>query len=349
MSMGRAEDLFERIEAGGEVAIDELIASRKSEELFLDFKRSSDGGGGSRLSDIDRNNLAKAISGFGNSEGGVVVWGVDCSSDHTGADVAKAKVPIQDPARFVSWLEGAVSGSTVPPHQGVRSIAVDSSSGGGFAVTLVPRSNHIPHQMVGRRQYYIRAGSDFVPTPHAVLAGMFGRVPQPNVFPVFTIGSGKVVGDAIECSVGIIIRNEGPGIASDLFVNLLVVSFPWDPSSLALVPTSDNWTTTWSFGRDMSLISKPGYRLPPEALAQPLLLNLRIEPPFKHPATVRGMVGAGGTTPSRFTWHVEPQEIRIAYSEFMHSARNGTLTDEQARTFASRVLVKPISTDVKEH
>ncbi|MEK6325472.1 MAG: ATP-binding protein [Acidobacteriota bacterium] len=347
--MGRAEDLFEPIEARGEGAIDELIASRKSEELFLDFKRSSDSGAALRLSDNDRNNLAKSISGFGNSEGGVVVWGVDCSSDYDGADVAKMKVSIQDPARFVSWLEGAVSGSTVPPHQGVRSIPVVSSVGSRFAVTLVPKSNHAPHQVVGRFQYFIRAGSAFVPTPHAVLAGMFGRVPQPHVFPYFTVGPGEVVGDAIACSVGIVIRNEGPGIATDLFANVLVVSFPEAPSSFAFeFLDRDNWSAIWSFGRDLSIISKPGYRLPPQGQAGPLLLKLRLEPPFRHAAEVRGMVGAGGTIPSRFTWHVDPQQIEVEYDELMHAARSGTLSDDQVRGFGSRVLAKRVETSVDQ-
>ena len=68
--MGRAEDLFRRLSENGAETIDALIADRQSEESFLDFKRSLDNGVGRRLHDSDRWNLAKAISGFGNSEGG---------------------------------------------------------------------------------------------------------------------------------------------------------------------------------------------------------------------------------------------------------------------------------------
>ncbi len=98
--MGRAEDLADRLRADGVSAIDALIDDRASEELFLDFKRSSDEGGGTKLSTTDRKNLAKAISGFGNSEGGVIVWGVDCSARADEGDVARAKVPLQDARRF---------------------------------------------------------------------------------------------------------------------------------------------------------------------------------------------------------------------------------------------------------
>lgn len=100
----RAKHLFDRITEKGLNAIHEFIEDRKSEELFLDFKRSSDNGGGRKLSDTDRNNLSKAISGFGNSEGGVIVWGIDCSNLADGSDVANAEFPIANPTRFCSWL-----------------------------------------------------------------------------------------------------------------------------------------------------------------------------------------------------------------------------------------------------
>ena len=76
--MGRAEELFTRIRNGGAAEIQAMIDAVVVEELFLDYKRSSTPLPGARLSDDDRKNLAKAIAGFGNSEGGVIVWGVDC-------------------------------------------------------------------------------------------------------------------------------------------------------------------------------------------------------------------------------------------------------------------------------
>ena len=187
--MGRAEDLFEKLKAEGEAAIDQMIVDRESESFFLDFKRSSDAGAGRKLSDTDRRNLAKATSGFGNSEGGVIIWGVDCSeAPHEGdhADVARAKFPIADVDRFKSWLEGAVSGCTVPPHPAVEHLAVKIGEGpSGYVASLFPQSTSMPHQIIlnikEQYRYYIRAGSDFVPAPHGLLAGMFGRKPQSNL------------------------------------------------------------------------------------------------------------------------------------------------------------------------
>jgi len=176
--MGRAEELFDRISKQGVEAIDALISDRQSEELFLDFKRSADDGAGTKLHLNDRQNLAKAISGFGNSEGGIILWGIDCRNKPSIGDVAQAQVPIHNPKQFKSWLEGAISGCTVPAHKGVRHQEIELASEKGFVITQVPMSFLAPHQCLHDLRYYMRAGSDFSPVPHAVLAGMFGRRPQ---------------------------------------------------------------------------------------------------------------------------------------------------------------------------
>lgn len=331
--MSRADDLFSRIEQGGEAAILEFVAGRKSEELFLDFKRSADNGAGARLHDNDRNNLAKAISGFGNSEGGVVVWGIDCSRDADGADVARARVPIQNVRRFVSWLEGAISGCTVPPHQGIRSIPLtQSAEGEGYAITLIPKSNHAPHQVVGRMQYYIRAGSDFLPAPHAVLAGMFGRVPQPHVFHSYLVSRPGVEGEAIRSAVGIALCNDGPGVASDLFLSLMTVSHPGPNSGIRFeTPDRENWMGTWAFERGVHLICKAGYRVPPEAQVQPLILHLSFAPPFESDLELKGIAGAGGAPPYRFSLRQTAAELDRVYGLYRELHEAGQLTEERAR------------------
>ena len=144
--MERAGELFEKIKSEGKSAIKEFILTRKSEELFLDFKRSANDGDGESLNVNDRKNLQKAISGFGNSEGGIIVWGVDCSKDFDGSDVAKAEYPITNVKRFASWLNGVISGSTIPPHTGVQNHCLEiDDKDKGFVVTYIPKSENTPH------------------------------------------------------------------------------------------------------------------------------------------------------------------------------------------------------------
>jgi hypothetical protein len=95
----RATELFERFVSGGEATIDQFISEKISEELFVDYKRVTKEGASSMLEQSDRENLARAISGFGNSEGGIIIWGVDCRNDSQRGDVPTTKHPIQNVRR----------------------------------------------------------------------------------------------------------------------------------------------------------------------------------------------------------------------------------------------------------
>ena len=222
--MGRAEDLFARLEARGASYLDELISTSKSEEAFLDFKRSADHGKGPHFADGDRANLCKAISGFANSDGGVIVWGV-ATSGRAAADTASGKSPLADCARFASQIDAAVSGCTVPPVIGVRSVAMpEGDAGQGFVATLVPASERPPHQDALTAKYYIRAGSSFQPATHGILASLFALRAHPelkvNFFPRSNAGS---------LVVEVRIENVGRGVAQGAYLLL---------SHLANIPAS---------------------------------------------------------------------------------------------------------------
>lgn len=272
----RSEEIYNKILSEGELAIDAFISDREAENLFIDFKRSASNGKGKKLHQNDRSNLSKAISGFGNSEGGVIVWGVDCREGEDYADVAGAKFPLEDAQKFASWLEGAISSVTIPPHSMVLNTAVKASdSPKGFVGTYIPKSNDAPHQVIsagkGQYCYFIRAGSDFIPTPHAVLSGMFGRRPQPNVFNMFLTGYPEVIDMGavqIKSVMGLQIANGGRGIASDLFMTVKAISTP-GPNCKLTVETTDlnNWTA-WSFATiHFTAISKDHIKLPSSAAA----------------------------------------------------------------------------------
>ena len=77
------ESIVKDIKKSGYATFEDIIARRESEKYFIDFKitRSNDYSNQKTLYDSDRNNLAKALSGFGNSEGGVIIWGIDASGN----------------------------------------------------------------------------------------------------------------------------------------------------------------------------------------------------------------------------------------------------------------------------
>ena len=68
-------ELFEELVQEGEKGIDKLLLERRQESVDLEFKEKTDASNGEPGRD-DRRNLAKILSAFSNSMGGLVVWGV---------------------------------------------------------------------------------------------------------------------------------------------------------------------------------------------------------------------------------------------------------------------------------
>ncbi len=335
--MDRAEELFQRLQKEGETAINAFIRSRQSEELFLDFKRSSDNGAGTSLSQEDRNNLAKAISGFGNAEGGVVVWGVDCSRDPSGADVARAKQSIQNPTRFVSLLQSVVSGCTIPAHPQVEHAVLHTNPDGtGYIATLIPQSDFAPHQTVYSHQYYMRAGSSFVPVPHGVLAGMFGKRPQPKVFVMYTVGRARKVDPvgSLLLSIGFQIANDGKGIARDSYLNVEMWSSPGPSCEITFEITDrQHWIATFAFGVKLAVISTPDFRLAPHNIIQPIVLNARIQPPFNKNMKIVLKCGCDGAPAFDGELVSSPEQMSDAYAQMVGASDLNNSHDFVGRFF----------------
>jgi Putative DNA-binding domain len=277
--MGRAEDLFLRMKHGGAEEVTRMIADQVVEELFLDYKRAGTVAPFRKLDDSDKKNLAKAIAGFANSEGGVIVWGVDCRQNPPHGDVPTGPVPIDNPTAFKSLLEGAITGATLPAHPGVENVAVNiSGQTDGFVITHIPVGLNVPYRTLGDKQeYYIRAGSNFLPTPHAVLAGLFGRAPHPELnIDVRFLGQADAYSSAWPCKLKfeIYVVNDGRGIAEELFFS---AETKLPTSCNASFPVTEQWRH-WRItkdGRDrFTMISSAFPHLPPgtENLVVELLL-----------------------------------------------------------------------------
>jgi hypothetical protein len=216
--MGRAEELFQHIRTGGTAEIQRMITEAVTEELFLDYKQAATTSF-SKLDPSDRKNLAKAISGFGNSDGGIIVWGVDCPQ----AGVPRS-APVGDPVAFKSLIEDAVGGVTLPAHGGVENEALQLPHGTGYVVTHIPAGLNVPYRTLvkgEKEEYYIRAGSSFMPTPHAVLAGLFGRAPH-SILEIEIVYEGfnnpGGVNPRLQLRFPVALRNNGRGLARGVFV-----------------------------------------------------------------------------------------------------------------------------------
>lgn len=320
--MSRARDLFTRLQQAGVAAIDEFIRERRSEELFLDFKRVAHDGAGDRLDTDARKNLSKAISGFGNSEGGVIVWGVDCRPNSQRGDVAQAKHPLVDAARFKSQLEGAVSGCTIPPHPLVEhcvipaSIAADDRS--GFVATLIEAASNPPLRDTEDQHYHVRAGSSFQIVSHGVLGGLFGRPPAPRLSHHWEIR--VVERQSMNCMVvktTLHVRNIGIAIAREIFASVDLVTKLGDRSQcLVRAIQSEEWERSSIHRRLHSNMSRDSVRLAPGAVIDAFEVELWLPEPPAADLVLDCTVGCSNGPPEHFRVHRDAASLARIRDEF---------------------------------
>lgn len=326
--MSRAEDIFQKLIYFGEDALDEFILSMQTEELFLDFKTaSSDGKHFKTLHKDDRRNLAKSISAFGNSEGGVVVWGVSCARDVEIGDVAKAKVKVKNVHRFLSWVENAISGCTVPSHNGVRNhiISVDKN-GDGYVATYIPKSEITPLMTTVGSTIYIRSGSNNVPAPYAVIAGMFGKRPQPNIELVFEDKKLEILENIeedilypktidnppekyVKISFSVIADNQSNAVAKELYFSCTTKSAGSEYNKVRFLGYNQMDAISGIAGH-FNLVTKPDMRLPPRGKLKFTNMQIILSPFAEDDFCLDGVIGADNAMPKDFRFFLSKNTLR---------------------------------------
>jgi hypothetical protein len=167
-------DFFEQIGEGAAAfgLLSGLISTNPptAETEWLDFK------GSMSLSDADLKRLwSKALSGFANTQGGLLIFGIDARMDPaTGVDAAHALSLVPNPATLRSRLMELHHQATDPPVLGVEVKEVIGPTGEGFVVCYIPNSPFKPHRSEHcNKQYYVRAGDDFVEAGPGLLRTLF--------------------------------------------------------------------------------------------------------------------------------------------------------------------------------
>lgn len=164
--------------------IEACVQNEVPEDLYLDFKRKTNEQTPAP-DDADKGNFARAISGFANTDGGLVVWGVDArpgSKDEP--DVARNLRPIRGLKTFTTRLNALCGGAVSPPLGGIenRQVPSDQASDTGYVITLVPpRHETLTQAAMGKYngQFFIRTGSGFYVIPQSLLAVFYSRRPSP--------------------------------------------------------------------------------------------------------------------------------------------------------------------------
>jgi hypothetical protein len=123
--------------------IERLIRDQVQENIHLDYKASK------AISQKARDEIAKDVSAFANSDGGVLIYGVE-EKDHLPVRIDDG---VDDSVCSREWIENIITSGISPKVNDVRILPVPVSPGRSLYVISVAKSVRGPHQASDRKFY----------------------------------------------------------------------------------------------------------------------------------------------------------------------------------------------------
>lgn len=205
------QDYFDAIDI---LEIERFVADGQEENVTLEFKTVNHPHYNDANRNDDRKNFSKVLSGFANSVGGIVIWGVKASTKQ-GRDVADRLVPITELTKFLNSLNKLEGQAVIPLISGVIHVKLDTGGDQGYIQSFIPASDSAPHMaLYGDKHYYKRSGDSFYPCEHFDISDMFSRKKSPNLeFYTRVLGKTKMINEKYRYDIVLGIRNNGKALA----------------------------------------------------------------------------------------------------------------------------------------
>ena len=159
---------------------------------------------------------SESLSAFGNSGGGLLIWGINAPNRHaTGTSLP------QDAERLVHRLRDWLINAVEPPVLGVEIRAVRKPGGtSGFVVCIIPASAFVPHcgnWALGG--YYVRGQDSNVRMRTEVLRRMFYPQIAPRLVPLVRLQVQRGDNRCTHTAMRVELRNDGSGSAKGVFLD----------------------------------------------------------------------------------------------------------------------------------
>ncbi len=177
--------------------------------MYLDYKAIPPDGA------INYDKLSKAVSGFADSAGGLLILGV----------AEDKSVPNRIYPGEITWgptnvtretLEHRLDARLAPRVQLLRIIPVRNHETGKSVFLIdVPQSESPPHMAIPYHAYYKRLNFETVPMEHYEVADLFGRRRKPSLHFGYRIRELSVVNGAREFTLDLFIYNTGAAPAKN--------------------------------------------------------------------------------------------------------------------------------------
>ena len=207
-------DLFNSLSAWRH--LNALIDGGETEGLHLECKspvRPS-------LNQDMKGKLARALSGFSNTAGGVVLWGVATTPhSHSKLDVISYLEPVGNCAAFEKQVRAVIPTLTTPSvlHYDTKLIKRRKTDKHGVIAAYIPLALGEPVLNAMDNVFYFRSPKAFVPAPYELIKRLFAATDVPDVYPQF---SKELV--TLEADGSWLIVNRSAAFAEDVDVSVII-------------------------------------------------------------------------------------------------------------------------------
>jgi hypothetical protein len=255
----------------------------QAEDDWLDFKESATPNG--ELTNDDKNNLAEALSGFANSDGGVILWGVSCKQRGK-EDVADAAPGIPNAETFMRRMITASSTLTDPPVLGIQHRVLQNSTKEArkLVATYVPAADSGLHRAKREKMhsFFYRAGDNFLVMPTYLVAEKFARRTPARLAARVRARRTGSSGTAYSYRLSIEIVNESNACAFKPAVKVEVSRIISESSWEESVPNPFKRRHRWNDGQQTCFVTAPTETVYPHEYAEATALRF---PWTFHPVT----------------------------------------------------------------
>jgi predicted HTH transcriptional regulator len=126
--------------------LNQLIKNEVQENIHLDYKDSR------AIDSKKRHDIAKDVSAFANSDGGILIYGIR-EEDHLPIALDEG---VDHTKYSREWLEEVITSNITPRIDDLKIIQIPVSTSRSWFVVKVPKSYRAPHQEQYSKRYYKR-------------------------------------------------------------------------------------------------------------------------------------------------------------------------------------------------
>lgn len=205
--MSATKDRFESLQTLEDAQ--KLIDDEERESVTLEYKEAV-----KQWDDKAKKKIAKHISAFANSEGGVIIFGIECDKKDEDKPIAITGL---HPKNSAETFDRILTDAVKPEIEGWER-KVLSGAGKSVLVVAIPRSDRAPHMSQKHKQYFHRSGAQSLAMESHLVELYYGRRRKPAldlkvVEPLKQVESAKQ-GFTGTFVFGIYLDNLGTGMAS---------------------------------------------------------------------------------------------------------------------------------------